>query len=283
MTRLINIYLLLALACLSYAQSAIDRPTYINQYRIKGVFLREALPKRTVVNLSEPICINGYLWVYPIDLGYFTFHPYDVITQINAQNIYGRNNWRIPTQAELMMMEDNASTIGLGDDIYMATSHSNGVLRLVSIEGEILGFVKIGNTYWTQTNLGATAGNLCGSVVSYEDAIRFCPRGFRLPTKAEYEELIVSGKACYEEYGGWFGNRKAELYFPAQFSKGGTITGAVTRTMYEYNASYFIQGNEYSFEFSSWQIEYWGESHTRGPEISKESLSEGLVRYVLDK
>ena len=51
---------------------------------------------------------------------------------MNAKGACGRNDWRIPTSAELTLMEKNADKIGLGDGIYMATSHKNGVLRPVS-------------------------------------------------------------------------------------------------------------------------------------------------------
>lgn len=273
MKRIFCVCVLLASICFLFAQSSIDRHTYVNKYRIKGVFLRQPLPKRTAKSLSAPVCINGYLWVYPIDLGYFTYHPDDVIAQLNAQKKYGRSNWRIPTSSELMTMEDNASTIGLGDDIYMATSHSNGILRLVSIDGEILNCVKVGNTYWLKTNLGAKKSGEVGSVVSYEDALRYCPTGYRLPTKAEYEELLASGKARFSNI---LGNSNAELYFPAR----DVPTFYMNETWRE-SGDYFIQGNSYSLYFGQYRDA--GYLTTNKPEISSGGLSKGMVRYVMDK
>ena len=274
MKKLIGIITLAALSYFAWAQSPIDRPAYINTYRTRGAYLTKPLPERAAKVLSEPVCVNGYLWVYPIDLGYFTFHPYDVISQINAQEKYGRSNWRIPTPSELMMMEDNAATIGLGDDIYMAKSHSNGILRLVSVDGEIPNCIRVGKTYWLKANLGGK------SEYSYEDAIRLCPAGYRLPKKAEYEELLAWGNAYFEQVSG---NRNAELYFPAIYHEGWTWVNATRRETYEYYGNYFILGNRSFFTFSSYQINWWGNTEISKPQIISEKLDKGMVRYVLDK
>lgn len=271
--RNMSLFIFLCFGIYLNAQSTIDINYYNATYRTKGAFLSNPLPKRTVRSLSTPVCVNGYLWVYPVDLGYFTYHPADVIAQLNAQRKYGRSNWRIPTSSELMTMEDNAATIGLGDDIYMATSHKNGILRLVSIDGEILNCVKVGNTYWLKTNLGAKSSNEHGSVVSYEDAIRYCPAGYRLPTKEEYEELLASGKARFSNI---LGNSNAELYFPAR----DVATFYMNETWRE-SGDYFIQGNSYSLYFGQYRDA--GYLSQNKPEISSGGLSKGLVRYVLDK
>ena len=108
----------------------IERNVYIDRFRV--VYRDRPQPVRVARRLPEPVLLLGYLWVHTQDLGDFRQHPHDVIRNINAQNAYGRNNWRIPTCDELRVMENNANLIGLGDGIYMATSHSNGILRLVS-------------------------------------------------------------------------------------------------------------------------------------------------------
>ncbi len=56
--------------------------------------------------LTEPVLIYGYLYVYPVDLGQFTVKefPYQVIQSINRTNAYGRNNWRLPTESEYKIM-----------------------------------------------------------------------------------------------------------------------------------------------------------------------------------
>lgn len=108
----------------------IEKPVYITKYRT--VYVDKPQPKRIAKRLEKPILLLGYLWVYPYDLGEFKQNPINVIDNINAQVPFNRSTWRIPTSDELAVMEANANYIGLGDGIYMATSHKNGVLRLVS-------------------------------------------------------------------------------------------------------------------------------------------------------
>ena len=253
----------------------IEKPVYIERYRT--VYVNKPRKAR---KLSEPVLLLGYLWVYPEDLGSFKQVPISVIKSVNAQRPYGRNNWRIPTPDELAVLEANAERIGLGDDIYLATDHRNGTLRLVAIDGEYEDCVKVGNTYWKKTNLGASRATNAGSTVTYEDALRFCPAGYRLPTRAEYEALIASGQASFEKINE---NRSADLYFPAMYYEGHTPDMAYYPT-YNYDGYYFLQGNRSYFEFSYYKsVGTFGETHVTKPKISSGKLSEGLVRYVLDK
>ena len=111
-------------------QPVIEKQVYIERYRT--VYVDRPQPKRVARRLSAPICLLDYLWVYPEDLGTYESGPTSIITQINRQGRYGRNDWRVPTPEELRLMENYADKCGLGDDIYLATDHRNGVLRLVS-------------------------------------------------------------------------------------------------------------------------------------------------------
>lgn len=189
----------------------IEKPVYIERYRT--VYVEKP---RVARKLDEPVLLLGYLWVYPEDLGNFKQVPVSVINSVNAQKPYGRDNWRIPTPDELAVLEANADKIGLGDDIYLATDHRNGVLRLVAIEGENTNCVKVGNTYWLKTNLGANREDEAGSLVTYDEAIKYCPSGYRLPTRQEYEELMAYGMASF---GGYYGADKndASLFFPFSY------------------------------------------------------------------
>lgn len=108
----------------------IEKPVYITKYRT--VYVDRPQPKRVAKRLEKPVLLLGYLWVYPYDLGEFTRNPAGVINNINAQIPYDRNTWRVPDPDELAVMEANANQVGLGDDIYMDTSHRNGIVRLVS-------------------------------------------------------------------------------------------------------------------------------------------------------
>lgn len=249
----------------------IEKPVYIEKYRT--VFVEKPRKAR---KLEKPILLLGYLWVYPEDLGNFKQVPVGVINSINAQKPYGHNNWRIPSPDELVVMEANAEKIGLGDDIYLATDHRNGVLRLVAIEGEDLNmanYVKVGKTYWMKTNLGARSSREFGSEVSYEDAVKYCPAGHRLPTKEEFEELLALGGACFSNISGSSG---AELYFPAR-----DVATFYMNETWRKSGDYFIQGNKGSFCFEQYCDAGYVTTHR--PAISSYGLSRGLVRYVLDK
>ncbi|MBO7571588.1 MAG: hypothetical protein J6T48_05475 [Bacteroidales bacterium] len=183
----------------------IEKPVYIEKYRT--VYVDKPRKAR---KLEKPALLLGYLWVYPEDLGSFKQIPVGVINSINAQNPYGRDNWRIPTPDELAVLEANAEKVGLGDDIYLATDHCNGTLRLVATDIDYSNCIKVGNTYWAKANLGAVKPYESGSLVTYEQALKNCPKGYRLPTKEEFEELIASGKANF----GKFGSNSAILTFP---------------------------------------------------------------------
>lgn len=108
----------------------IEKTVYVERYR--AINVEESHQKRVARKLPKPILLLGYLWVYPEDIGNFKQQPLSIIANINVQKNYDRDDWRIPTPDELAVLENNAATIGLGDDIYLATDHSNGILRLVS-------------------------------------------------------------------------------------------------------------------------------------------------------
>lgn len=263
-----------------YAQT-IDLPYYNATYRQYSGFSKTKSPVRVARKLQSPIILNGYLMVYNEDLGYFNEHPDDVIKQLNAQKKFGRDSWRIPTANELSTMEINAEKLGLGSGIYMCTSHDNGYLRLVSTEAEekteitYPDCIKIGNTYWLKTNLGADCEKDKGSVVSYEDAVKYCPSGYRLPTIEEYRELLALGGAYYEEVSERTVYR-SYLYFPIR-----EVATFYMNETYRASGEYFIQGNTYSLQFGRYcDAGYWT---TNKPEIVNVGLSKGMVKYVLDK
>lgn len=276
---IITIYLLAG--CILFAQT-IDLPYYNATYRQRSGFNRTKSSERSARKLQNPITLNGYLIVFNEDLGYFNRHPYDIIEQLNAQKKFGRDNWRIPTANELSVMEENAEKIGLGSGIYMCTAHDNGFLRPVSTDMEkklpqeptYPDCIKIGKTYWLKTNLGAKHSQDKGSIVSYEDAVKYCPQGYRLPTKEEYEELLALNGAYFEEisercYSG-------DLYFPIR-----QVATFYMNETYRVSGDYFIQGNKYSLYFCKYcDAGYWT---THKPEISNVGLSKGMVKYVLDK
>jgi hypothetical protein len=200
----------------------IEKTVYVDKYRV--VYVDKPQPKRVAKKLSAPIQLLGYLWVYPEDLGDFKQPPLGVIGSINAQNSYGRDNWRIPTPDELALLENNAAKVGLGDDIYLATDHCNGVLRLVSTgltnaqaRQEAIASGKgvlINGVVWATSNVGS-GGSLRarGRDISWGEAQKACPEGWRLPTSRELEDLC--GRFVgYEGNGAYFGVGGVKVYFP---------------------------------------------------------------------
>ncbi|MBP5496136.1 MAG: hypothetical protein J6X98_03095 [Bacteroidales bacterium] len=277
MKKVICSCILLAFLASLNAQSTIDQSTYYQKYRVQGRFLTKPLPARTAKSLSAPIQINGSLWVYPMDLGYFASHPNDYIAQINAQKKYGRDDWRIPTSSELMTMEDNGNTIGLGNDIYMCTAHANGQLRLVATKGEYNNVAHIGNAYWAKSNFGAQTESAAGRPVTYQEALNNAPAGYRLPTYEEALSLIHSGAVR-------FGNLTSgqSLFLP--FTESKTVDWS-TSSYYHQWGEYWIQGGK-TLYFGYYVKEYGfnqSERTNEQPQIQSPSSTQCYVRYVLDK
>lgn len=285
----------LVISCSVYAQSytvnqqsqqvninlpVIEKTVYVDRYRT--VYVDKP---RVAKKLDKPVMLLGYLWVYPEDLGNFKQVPESVIRAINAQNPYGHNNWRIPTPDELAVMEANAEQIGLGDDIYLATDHSNGVLRLVCIDEEYVNldnFVLIGNTYWAKTNFGTKIKTMSGRPLTYQEALEKAPAGYRLPTEEEALELIYSGEACF--WSNLKDDKKCPIFFPC--------TGSFpyqSEDRGDYGA-YWVQGGKilYFIDRSEWRLactrpylmdpnNVWTTDEARKRDRAKENC---CVRYV---
>ena len=62
---------------------------------------------------TGPFLLNGYLRVFPEDLGEFNEYPKTAIANINKNKAYGINTWRIPDEEEVRMLIQNAEKIGL--------------------------------------------------------------------------------------------------------------------------------------------------------------------------
>lgn len=80
----------------------------------KVVYVEKPGPTRVARKLAAPVRLQGYLWVYPEDLGQHSNVPTSVIRNINEQGKYGRDNWRVPTDEEIELMKNEADKAGLG-------------------------------------------------------------------------------------------------------------------------------------------------------------------------
>ncbi len=89
--------------------------------------------------VNKPVLLYDYLMVFPNDLGMFRTSPTSIIANINSNNTYGRNNWRLPTREELSIIRNSATIIpGYQNIRYMTsdgyiTYDTPVAVRLVSI------------------------------------------------------------------------------------------------------------------------------------------------------
>lgn len=258
----------------------IEKKVYVEKYRT--VYVEKP---RVARKLDAPVKLLGFLWVYPEDIGNFNNVPVDVLLNINSTKPYGRSDWRMPTPDELSILENNADAIGLGDGIYLATDHRNGILRLVATENvDYSKCARIGDTYWSKCNFGTIQENNAGRPLTYQEAIDKAPAGYRLPTEDEALNLIYSGEA-------WFGNE--QYYFS---SVNGTIRFPYTETLTNRDGDktgergkYWVQGNKcITFEYrwglyaNQWGIPTERRLNKEAPQI-EECGGTAHVKYVLDK
>ncbi len=232
-------------------ERVVEKPVYIEKYRT--VYVDRPQPARVAKKLAAPLVLHGYLYVYTEDIGNFKSQrdALEIIGNINRQAPFGRNDWRIPTSAELTVMEQNAAAVGLGDDIYIATDHANGVLRMVSTgptvaeqraeaasvaaaeeaaaaEKRASGAVLVAGTWWATRNVGEAGTFVAnpqdyGQLYKYHDASNACPEGWRLPTRAEIENLArakIEVKTQINGINGYrFGTGNNSIFLPAAGEK----------------------------------------------------------------
>lgn len=68
---------------------------------------------------GEVVTLLGYLYVFPEDLGDLLRKEVSgIITAINKNNAYGYNTWRLPTLAEIKIMSNYKSKIGIEEIRY---------------------------------------------------------------------------------------------------------------------------------------------------------------------
>ncbi len=78
---------------------------------------------------NEIDIVFDYLKVFPYTIGTYEAEPVNVIAQLNMQEKFGYNTWRIPTQEELSLLAANGYAI---DDNYMCSERPRGVVLLVT-------------------------------------------------------------------------------------------------------------------------------------------------------
>lgn len=110
---------------------------------------KKQLPKNMTTSITEDnskrertdvVVLHGYLKLYPEDLGEFHGKPYDLIGNINKEESYGYDSWRLPTQEELDLIRSNGYLSGLK---YMTQSDPRGVLLLVTTKDPVVHKLKL--------------------------------------------------------------------------------------------------------------------------------------------
>jgi hypothetical protein len=72
------------------------------------------ISSNTALKISDKvITLMGYLHVFPDDLGEFREYPANVIESINRNKAHGIGNWRLPTEAELSILQQNHERLQL--------------------------------------------------------------------------------------------------------------------------------------------------------------------------
>ena len=93
-------------------------------------------PKEPVappVKEPEVRVVFDYLKVFPNDIGEYDAEPTTIIAQLNKQEKYGYNTWRIPTHEELSLLKANGFPVG---NSYMTAENPRGIVLLVTDKGD---------------------------------------------------------------------------------------------------------------------------------------------------
>lgn len=77
----------------------------------------------SVTNKPAPITLHEYLIVYPEDLGVFSSEPTGIISALNKNKSYGHDDWRLPTDEELAVMNGSKSKLNMKGTDYMTVEN----------------------------------------------------------------------------------------------------------------------------------------------------------------
>lgn len=124
---LIVLAIMLSCMCTSNAQN-----TNANTKDTTKTEKKDEGPK--IYRRSSVYTLVGYLRIFPYELGAFNYSPTDIINRVNANEQYGYNTWRIPTNAEITIIKAN----GYADqkEKYMTQESKSGRVLLVTDKGK---------------------------------------------------------------------------------------------------------------------------------------------------
>lgn len=131
------------------------------------------------------------------------------------------------------------------------------LIAIIAIFADRIGFnetVDINGLTWMTNNAGADDARLIGEKYTFEQALKACPEGYRLPTKAEMEALsrnYSSPVYYYDVIGRWFtGKERYSQSAPAIFLPRSYVNSRFDTGSYWTSTSY-DRGNGYALLFNA--------------------------------
>ncbi|MDR1738784.1 MAG: hypothetical protein LBR66_08235 [Candidatus Symbiothrix sp.] len=110
---------------------------------------------------------------------------------------------------------------------------------ILQAKADKVGGVLVENVIWAKQNVGAHSPADKGRTFSFADAQKACPKGWRLPTRTEFDLLISSEKASFER-------GQSELFFPFTMQTNERPPNDVCRYWTYSFASYFLDYRYFS-------------------------------------
>lgn len=156
----------------------------------------------------------------------------------------------------------------------------------VTIDGRAYNTVKIGNRLWTSENFDGTGGimlphepeSIYGKLYSWPEAQAIAlPAGWRIPTRADFEDLLGSkGSLTDNGVGGKYLDTAAAKYFKSKTNwtiSGNNATGfnAEPAGYYNYYMGYFDDTYAYA--------DFWGSTFTDNGNNPTTQITLKLVGY----
>jgi TolB-like protein len=158
---------------------------------------------------SKVVTLYGYLTVYPEDLGHFTVYPVNLINVINQNATEGYDDWRLPTEEELQVMQANKSKISgfsggryavaggpisNGRNIRLVTTGKLVAVKKAEAEEQKRDGVTINGVVWATCNVGergtfVSQPHHSNNYYTWHETQNVCPTGWRLPTENEIDAL----------------------------------------------------------------------------------------------